>query len=46
MLADLRLPDGAWDVLHSGEHEHVQTTHDGSTVTRNDNFLKLRRRRT
>ncbi|MCQ0013202.1 hypothetical protein [Actinomadura madurae] len=40
----LRLPDGAWEVLRSGEHERVQTAPDGRTMTRTDNALKLRRR--
>ncbi|SFO77711.1 Major Facilitator Superfamily protein [Actinomadura madurae] len=40
----LRLPDGGWEVLRSGEHERVQTAPDGRTMTRTDNALKLRRR--
>ncbi|MEO3824402.1 class I SAM-dependent methyltransferase [Actinomadura sp. B10D3] len=39
----LRLPDGAWEVLRSGEHERVQTAPDGRTMTRTDNALMLRR---
>ncbi|WP_433154858.1 class I SAM-dependent methyltransferase [Actinomadura nitritigenes] len=43
VLASLRLPQDAWEVLHSGEHERVQTAPDSRTVTRTDNALKLRR---
>jgi hypothetical protein len=43
VLESLRLPQDAWEVLHSGEHERVQTAPDGTTVTRTDNALKLRR---
>ncbi|RFS83900.1 class I SAM-dependent methyltransferase [Actinomadura spongiicola] len=46
VLASLRLPDGAWDVLLSGEHERLQTAPDGRAMTRTDNLLKIRRRRT
>ncbi|MBO2457059.1 MFS transporter [Actinomadura violacea] len=43
VLESLRLPQDAWEVQHSGEHERVQTAPDGETVTRMDNALKLRR---
>jgi SAM-dependent methyltransferase/MFS family permease len=43
VLESLRLPQDAWEVLHSGEHERVQTAPDGRTITRTDNALKLRR---
>ncbi|MFF4234265.1 MFS transporter [Actinomadura geliboluensis] len=43
VLASLELPDGAWEVLLSGEHERVQTAPDGRTMTRTDNALKIRR---
>ncbi|WUI03211.1 MFS transporter [Spirillospora sp. NBC_00431] len=44
VLASLRLPDAAWEVLYSGEHERVQTAPDGRTMTRTDSALKVRRR--
>ncbi|NVI89638.1 class I SAM-dependent methyltransferase [Actinomadura sp. BRA 177] len=44
VLTSLGLPDGEWEVLHSGEHERLQTAPDGRTMTRTDNALKLRRR--
>ncbi len=43
VLTSLGLPDGEWEVLHSGEHERLQTAPDGRTMTRTDNALKLRR---
>ena len=43
VLASLGLPEGAWEVLLSGENERVQTAPDGRTMTRTDNALKLRR---
>ncbi|MDL4822010.1 class I SAM-dependent methyltransferase [Actinomadura opuntiae] len=43
VLESLRLPDGKWEVLLSGEHERVQTGPDGRSHTRIDNALKLRR---
>ncbi|GAA1800642.1 MFS transporter [Actinomadura chokoriensis] len=44
VLASLGLPDGAWDVLLSAENERLQTAPDGTTMTRVDNALKIRRR--
>lgn len=44
VLKSLDLPDGAWDVLRSGEHERVQTAPDGRVMTRTDNALTVRRR--
>ncbi|TXS38354.1 SAM-dependent methyltransferase [Streptomyces sp. OR43] len=44
VLAALELPEGAWDVLLSAEHERVQHGPDGTPVTRTDNALKVRRR--
>ncbi|WP_207394025.1 MFS transporter [Actinomadura formosensis] len=43
VLKSLGLPDGAWEVLLSDEHERLQTAPDGRTMTRTDNALKLRR---
>lgn len=43
VLASLELPDGAWDVLLSDEHERVQNDPDGNPTTRTDNALKVRR---
>ncbi|GAA5021946.1 class I SAM-dependent methyltransferase [Kitasatospora paranensis] len=43
VLAGLRLPPGAWEVLRSEEHERTTTGPDGLPVTRTDNTLKLRR---
>lgn len=43
VLKSLDLPDGAWEVLLSDEHERIQTAPDGRTMTRTDNTLKLRR---
>ncbi|NEA29543.1 class I SAM-dependent methyltransferase, partial [Actinomadura bangladeshensis] len=44
VLASLGLPDGAWEVLLSAENERLQTAPDGTTMTRVDNALKIRRR--
>ncbi|MGW8376944.1 class I SAM-dependent methyltransferase [Streptomyces sp. ODS28] len=43
VLESLRLPEGAWEVLHRDEHQRVQTGPDGEEKTRTDNTLKLRR---
>ncbi|MFA1543671.1 MFS transporter [Actinomadura monticuli] len=43
VLESLELPDGAWRVLVSEEHERLQTAPDGRTMTRTDNTLKIRR---
>ncbi|PSK98930.1 methyltransferase family protein [Murinocardiopsis flavida] len=43
VLASLELPDGQWEVLHTDEHERVQTGPDGQPSTRTDNTLKIRR---
>ncbi|MFE1555375.1 class I SAM-dependent methyltransferase [Streptomyces sp. NPDC058734] len=43
VLADLELPEGAWEVLLSAEHEQALTAPDGRPGTRRDNALKLRR---
>lgn len=43
VLASLELPDGAWEVLLSDEHERVQNDPDGNPTTRTDNALKVRR---
>jgi SAM-dependent methyltransferase len=43
VLADLRLPEGRWEVQVSEEHERVQTGPDGKPVTRTDNTLRVRR---
>ncbi|NEA14196.1 SAM-dependent methyltransferase [Streptomyces halstedii] len=43
VLASLELPEGAWEVLLSDEHERVQNDPDGNPTTRTDNALKVRR---
>jgi SAM-dependent methyltransferase len=44
VLASLELPEGAWDVLLSEEHERIQNDPEGNPTTRTDNALKLRRK--
>ncbi|MFD0690278.1 SAM-dependent methyltransferase [Actinomadura fibrosa] len=44
VLESLGLPDGEWEVLLSDEHERVHTWNDGTSVTRTDNALRVRRR--
>lgn len=44
VLASLELPEGAWEILVSAEHERHQTRPDGTQGTRTDNALKVRRR--
>ena len=43
LLADLRLPDGEWEVLRCAEHDREQTGPDGHPAHRTDSTLKLRR---
>ncbi|GAA1353410.1 bifunctional NAD(P)/FAD-dependent oxidoreductase/class I SAM-dependent methyltransferase [Streptomyces beijiangensis] len=43
VLASLSLPEGAWEVLVSTEHERIQNDPEGTPTTRTDNTLKLRR---
>ncbi|NLU67904.1 class I SAM-dependent methyltransferase [Streptomyces sp. HNM0574] len=43
VVADLRLPEGEWEVLLSEEHERVQQRPDGTPGTRVDNTVELRR---
>ncbi|MFJ3143241.1 SAM-dependent methyltransferase [Streptomyces halstedii] len=43
VLDSLELPEGAWEVLLSDEHERVQNDPDGNPTTRTDNALKVRR---
>ncbi|WP_405980749.1 class I SAM-dependent methyltransferase [Streptomyces sp. NBC_00158] len=43
VLAELGLPEGAWEVLLAAEHEQTLTAPDGRPGTRKDNALKLRR---
>ncbi|MCX5198130.1 class I SAM-dependent methyltransferase [Streptomyces sp. NBC_00249] len=44
VLAQLELPDGAWEVLVAEEYERTQCRPDGRPGTRTDNTLKVRRR--
>ncbi|KPI20712.1 hypothetical protein OV450_2020 [Actinobacteria bacterium OV450] len=43
VLAQLELPEGAWEVLLAEEHERAQTRPDGRPGTRKDNAVKVRR---
>ncbi|MFD8982255.1 class I SAM-dependent methyltransferase [Streptomyces sp. NPDC059564] len=43
VVAELELPEGAWEVLLAAEHERVQDMPDGTPGTRTDNAVKLRR---
>ncbi|MEV8566289.1 class I SAM-dependent methyltransferase [Streptomyces sp. NPDC051322] len=43
VLGSLRLPEGQWEVLISGEHERIQNDPEGRPTTRTDNTLKVRR---
>ncbi|MEU7552116.1 methyltransferase domain-containing protein [Streptomyces sp. NPDC044571] len=43
VLAQLELPDGAWEVLLAEEHVRVQDQPDGRPGTRTDNAVKVRR---
>ncbi|WP_328762716.1 MULTISPECIES: SAM-dependent methyltransferase [unclassified Streptomyces] len=43
VVAQLELPEGAWEVLLAEEHERVQTRPDGRPGTRTDNAVKVRR---
>ncbi|GAA4485234.1 class I SAM-dependent methyltransferase [Actinoallomurus oryzae] len=43
VLADLRLPEGQWEVQVCAEHERIQTAPDGKPATRTDNTLRVRR---
>ncbi|MFI6145614.1 class I SAM-dependent methyltransferase [Streptomyces sp. NPDC051109] len=43
VVAQLELPDGAWEVLLAEEHERVQNLPDGTPGTRTDNAVKVRR---
>ncbi|WP_030612213.1 SAM-dependent methyltransferase [Streptomyces sclerotialus] len=43
VLADLRLPEGEWEVLVCEEHERLQTAPDGQPAVRTDNTVKVRR---
>jgi SAM-dependent methyltransferase len=44
VLESLRLPEGQWEVERSEEHPRTQVAPDGSTATRTDNTLRVRRR--
>ncbi|MER6389286.1 SAM-dependent methyltransferase [Streptomyces sp. NPDC059382] len=43
VVADLELPDGAWEVLLAEEYERAQNRPDGRPGTRLDNAVKVRR---
>ena len=43
LLANLRLPEGEWEVLRCAEHDREQTGPDGRPAHRTDSTLKLRR---
>ncbi|MEV6955454.1 class I SAM-dependent methyltransferase [Streptomyces sp. NPDC051183] len=43
VLRQLELPEGAWEVLVTGEHVQALTDPDGRPGTRTDNVLKVRR---
>ncbi|MWK39796.1 methyltransferase domain-containing protein [Actinomadura sp. J1-007] len=43
VLEALELPEGEWEVLRCEEHDRTQTAPDGTTVTRTDNTVKVRR---
>ncbi|MFB0626184.1 cyclopropane-fatty-acyl-phospholipid synthase family protein [Streptomyces sp. AB3(2024)] len=43
VVAELELPEGAWEVLLAEEHERVQNMPDGTPGTRTDNAVKVRR---
>ncbi|MBT2458120.1 cyclopropane-fatty-acyl-phospholipid synthase family protein [Streptomyces sp. ISL-86] len=43
VVAELELPEGAWEVLLAEEHERVQNQPDGRPGTRTDNAVKVRR---
>lgn len=45
VIAQLELPEGAWEVLRAEEHERVQDRPDGRPGTRVDNTVKVRRLR-
>ncbi|WP_330330306.1 methyltransferase domain-containing protein [Streptomyces sp. NBC_00536] len=45
VVAELELPDGAWEVLLAEEHERAQDQPDGRPGTRTDNAVKVRRLR-
>ncbi|MET9883560.1 class I SAM-dependent methyltransferase [Streptomyces sp. NPDC006430] len=45
VVAQLELPDGAWEVLLAEEHVRVQSLPDGRPGTRTDNAVKARRLR-
>ncbi|MFJ7203148.1 SAM-dependent methyltransferase [Streptomyces sp. NPDC098789] len=45
VVAELELPDGAWEVLLAEEHERAQDRPDGRPGTRTDNAVKVRRLR-
>ncbi|ATZ26769.1 SAM-dependent methyltransferase [Streptomyces lavendulae] len=43
VVAELELPEGAWEVLLAEEHERAQDMPDGTPGTRTDNAVKVRR---
>jgi len=43
VIADLELPEGAWEILVASEHERIQNDPEGNPTTRTDNTVKLRR---
>lgn len=43
VIADLRLPEGEWEVLVSNEHEREHISPEGEPTTRTDSTVKLRR---
>ncbi|OEU96171.1 SAM-dependent methyltransferase [Streptomyces oceani] len=43
VLAELKLPDGEWEVLRCAEYERPQTSPDGEPCTRKDNTVMVRR---
>jgi 2-polyprenyl-3-methyl-5-hydroxy-6-metoxy-1,4-benzoquinol methylase len=43
VLSSLRLPEGEWEVLRSEERERVHTAHDGTSASRTDNIVLVRR---
>ncbi|MEW2415161.1 class I SAM-dependent methyltransferase [Streptomyces sp. NPDC046866] len=43
VLAQLELPEGAWEVLRAEEYVHEHTSPDGHAGTRADNTVKVRR---
>ncbi|MEU8459817.1 class I SAM-dependent methyltransferase [Streptomyces sp. NPDC029003] len=45
VVAELELPEGAWEVLLAAEHERVQNLPDGTPGTRTDNAVVVRRLR-